>query len=113
MDTRTAPSSRGGRAPPETRFQRRDKVAAYTSEWKYFENREPWTKLPRQTLHRVGVAEDGARTDVSAEHPEVVERLAARVREWERAHPPAEPTPLAAPQSSEELRQLRELGYLR
>jgi len=97
----------------ETRFQRRDKVAAYTTEWKYFENRESWSRLPRQTLHRAGVAEDGVRTDVSAEHPEVVERLAARVREWESAHPSAEPTPLVAPQSNEELRQLRELGYLR
>lgn len=96
----------------ETRFQRRNKVAAYTTEWKYFENREPWTRLPRQTLHPVGVTEDGARTDVSAEHPEVVKRFAAQVSEWESAHPPADPTPLA-PQSDEELKQLRELGYLR
>jgi choline-sulfatase len=97
----------------ETHFQRRDKVAAYTSEWKYFENRESWWKQQRQTLHPAGVVEDGTRTDVSAEHPEVVAHLAAAVRAWEQSHPPGRPTPPARPPSSQELQQLRELGYLR
>lgn len=97
----------------ETRFQRRDKVAAYTSKWKYFENREPFSKLPPRTLDRADVVEDGARTDLAAANPQVVEELAARVREWELAHPPGAPTPQAQPPSQQELEQLRDLGYLR
>ncbi len=96
----------------ETRFQRRNKVAAYTDEWVYVENREPKTKLPPRGLHPAGVVENGALTDVSAEHPAVVERLAALVAEWERRHPPAEAARLAEPQSADELSQLRALGYL-
>ncbi|MDJ0850258.1 MAG: sulfatase [Myxococcota bacterium] len=97
----------------ETRFQRRNKVAAYTDAWTYVENREESTKLPPRGLHPAGVVENGALTDVSAEHPEVVERMAALVAEWERAHPPAEATTVADPQSVDELQQLRDLGYLR
>lgn len=96
----------------ETRFKRRNKVAAYTSDWKYIENREAAPRLPPRALHRVGVSEDGARTDVAAEHPEVVERLPARLRAWEEAHPVAESTRPAVAPSPLEQRQLRELGYL-
>jgi arylsulfatase A-like enzyme len=97
----------------ETRFQGRDKLAVYTSEWKYVENREAKPALPPRELHAAGVVEDGARTDQSAAHPQVVEALAARLREWERAHPPAAPAPRAAAPTPEEERQLRALGYLR
>ncbi len=96
----------------ETRFQRRDKLAAYTTDWKYIENREPEPKLPPQALHRVGIPENGARTDVAAEHPQVVERLAAQLRAWEAAHPAAQSTRPAVAPSALEQRQLRGLGYL-
>lgn len=97
----------------ETRFQGRDKVAAYTREWKYIENREAHTKLPRRELQPAGVVEDGGLTDVSKSQPEVVEHFAARVREWERTHPSGSATPVTGRQKSEEIRQLRALGYIR
>jgi arylsulfatase A-like enzyme len=96
----------------ETRFQRRDKVAAYTAEWKYIENREPEGWLPPRTLHPAGVQEDGMHTDVADQHPDVVERLAAQLRAWEASHPAAEPTPPAVPPTELEHQQLRDLGYL-
>jgi arylsulfatase A-like enzyme len=96
----------------ETRFQRRNKIAAYTPAWKYIENREHESRLPRQSLHRVGTREDGARTNVASQHPDIVARLASQVREWEKTHPPAESTrPALAPEALER-QQLRDLGYL-
>jgi arylsulfatase A-like enzyme len=97
----------------ETRFQRHYKLAAYTSEWKYIENREGTGKLPPRALHAADVTEDGSFTDVSASHPEVVAQLAARMQQWERSHPPAPPSPISEPPTQEALRQLELLGYLR
>ena len=113
------PLARGDGAPEppstfvaETRFQRRDKLAAYSQGWKYVENREPAGWLPPRELHRVGIAEDGERTNVAAEHPDVVERLAAQLRAWEATHPAAETTRPAVAPTELERRQLRALGYL-
>jgi arylsulfatase A-like enzyme len=97
----------------ETRFQSRNKVAAYTQDWKYIENRESQPTLPPRALHRVGVREQGARTDVAAEHPELIEALAKQLRAWEEAHPAAESTRPEVLPSQLEQQQLRELGYLR
>jgi arylsulfatase A-like enzyme len=96
----------------ETRFQGRNKVAAYSSKWKYIENRDARPDLPPRGLHPADVREDGLRTDVSGQHPEVVEELHRAVEEWERAHPPSRRTDLRTPLSIGELRQLRELGYI-
>ena len=96
----------------ETRFQRSDKRAAYTADWKYYENREPKGPLPDRTLHPTGVAEAGARTNVAAHNPELAEQLAARLRAWERETPEAPPTRRKAPPSRREHELLRDLGYV-
>jgi arylsulfatase A-like enzyme len=95
----------------ETRFRHHNKIAAYTKEWKYIENRVDHRGTPPWALHRRGLVEDGWRTDLSRGYPAVVNRLTAQLREWERAHPTAASTPRRAPLSAGEVAQLRALGY--
>jgi arylsulfatase A-like enzyme len=95
----------------ETRFRRRNKIAAYAKEWKYIENRDGQRGALPRALHRMGVTEDGWRTDMARGYPVVADRFASRVRAWEEAHPQAAPTPPSAPLSADEITQLESMGY--
>ena len=95
----------------ETRFRRHNKIAAYAKEWKYIENRDGHRGTPPRALHRMGVKEDGLRTDRAPGYAAVVDRLASWVRAWEEAHPQAAPTAPDTPLSDSEIAQLESMGY--
>jgi arylsulfatase A-like enzyme len=95
----------------ETRFRRRNKIAAYGKQWKYIENRDGQRGTLPRALHRMGVTEDGWRTDLARGYPVVADRFASWVHAWEEAHPQAAPTAPDAPLSADEIAQLESLGY--
>ncbi len=61
----------------------------------------------------MGTKEDGRRTNLSRGYPDVVNRLASRLRGWEEAHPQVPPTAPDAPLSKDEIAQLESMGYER
>lgn len=95
----------------ETRFRNQNKIAAYAKEWKYIENRDLHRGTLPRALHRMGVKEDGWRTDMAGGYPVVAKRLASWVRTWEEAHPQAAPTALDAALSEDAIAQLESMGY--
>jgi arylsulfatase A-like enzyme len=96
----------------ETRFRNTYKLAAYTPDWKLFDNRDRHPGLERYELHPFGELENGAVNDRRADHPEIAERMIADLERWERAHPAVDPTLSERELSPEEIEQLRSLGYL-
>ena len=95
----------------ETQLRRADKIAVYSSSWKYIENndRHPGTR-PRE-LHPMGRLADGAVSDVSGSNREVAELLSEHLRDWESTHPRAAAT-LQDQEAPESLvKQLRAIGY--
>jgi arylsulfatase A-like enzyme len=95
----------------ETRFRRYNKIAAYGEKWKYIENRDDHRGTLPRALHRMGVKEDGRRTDLAPGYAAVANRFASWVRAWEEAHPRAAPTAPDAPLSDSEIAQLESMGY--
>lgn len=113
-----APLLQGGPPPDlpehfvvETEFRNAEKIGVYAEDWKYIENRDRRHGLNPRALHPMGTMGDGLRTDVSSEHPELIDGFAAELERWERAHPEADPL-LRDDLSQTEIEQLRSLGYL-
>jgi len=113
-----APLLRGGPAPSlpehfvvETAFRNADKIGIYDAGWKYIENRDGRHGLNPRALHRVGSMGDGLETDLAGDHPDLIDRFAAELESWERAHPKGESV-LRDDLSQVEIEQLRSLGYL-
>jgi arylsulfatase A-like enzyme len=96
----------------ETQFQSADKIGVYSQDWEYFENRDGHSGTRPSALHRVGVKEDGIRTDVARRFPEVARDLGLHLQRWEGEHPKAEPTLRTRELPPSQREQLRELGYL-
>lgn len=96
----------------ESQFKGSDKIALYAGEWKYVENRDDHSGTSPRELHRMGQLEDGTRTDLSSEYPDVAERMAGALSDWERSNAKAPPTLAVEEPSAEEARQLHALGYI-
>jgi arylsulfatase A-like enzyme len=96
----------------ETRFRGSRKIGVYARDWKLIENRDGHEHTRLRALHPLGGGENGRSTDVGHRHPEVVERLAARLAAWEHAHPRMSPTHPDRDLSESEVEQLRALGYV-
>jgi hypothetical protein len=96
----------------ETRFNRSRKMAAYSRQWEYVENADGHEGTNPRELHQREHTENGAKTDVSTDFPEVASRLEAYLRKWERGHPERPATPASDGPSPELMEQLRSLGYV-
>jgi arylsulfatase A-like enzyme len=95
----------------ETRFRGQHKIAAYSPDWKYIENRDGHKGLPYISLDAMGVMEDGFRTSVYDDHPTEAAALRHALRRWEREHPQVRRTPTASAVTLDERVQLEMLGY--
>lgn len=95
----------------ETHFRGQYKLAAYSSDWKYIENRDGHKGLPYIGLHPAGKMEDGIHTNLSEENPEQVAKLQHALHAWELEHPRVRRTAISAAVSMDERMQLRMLGY--
>jgi len=96
----------------ETQLRRADKIAVYSSSWKYVENNDHHAGTRPRELHPVGKMENGVVTDVAGRNREATELLSEHLRDWESAHPRADATlqEQAAPDSL--VKQLRAIGYM-
>jgi arylsulfatase A-like enzyme len=111
----------GGANPPElpevfvaeTNWQQVDKIAAYTGEWKYIENRDGWGGVNPFELQRAGILENGTVTDSVQDYTAEAERLKLYLREWERRFPRAERRQPQGIPSDAEIEQLKSLGYMK
>ena len=107
------PSARGRQRSyfVETHFRAREKYGMYTHRWKYLENRDSVDGLPPAELQGRHTFEGGAKTNQIAAHPEIAERLASELAQWQKKFPPRKSTPLTGVPSVEALEQLRAIGY--
>jgi arylsulfatase A-like enzyme len=98
----------------ETNWKIVDKIAVYSDEWKYIENRDDWPGVNPQELQRMGVRENGKKTDSIDERADTARTLKRYLAEWERLYPKADSSsnPRKRP-SKEEIEQLKSLGYIK
>jgi len=97
----------------ETNFRKAEKIAVYGKDWKYIENRDKWKGVNPRELQARGGFENGKRTDKIDQHRAAAEELAAVMSEWEDEHTKAAPMNPGQAPSSEEVQQLKSLGYLK
>jgi arylsulfatase A-like enzyme len=95
----------------ETQFRNTNKIGVYSRKWVYIANRDGHPGTGPRELHRLGMKEDGTRTDAAGSHPEVARDLAAHLERWEAGHPKTEPTLRTGELPASEREQLRALGY--
>ena len=96
----------------ETEYKTAEKIGVYAPDWKYIENRDGHPGTNRRALQRIGVRENGRKTDEAARYPQIVEELRAALGDWESAHPKAPHSIPSDELSPAEIEQLRALGYL-
>jgi arylsulfatase A-like enzyme len=96
----------------ETQLRSADKIAVYSSSWKYIENNDHHVGTRPRELQPMGKMENGVVTDVAGSNREVAELLSEYLRNWKSAHPRAAVTleDQAAPDSM--VKQLRAIGYV-
>jgi len=95
----------------ETYFRGLNKIALYSSQWKYIENRDGYPGVNRQELQRIGINEDGRLTDVISTHPEVAQSMQEYLNAWERRFQKVDPTPHKEDKVGENIEQLRTETY--
>jgi arylsulfatase A-like enzyme len=96
----------------ETERKPSEKIGVYTPRWKYIESRDHRGGTNPVELQAIGTTENGAKTDVASQHPDITRELGAVVSDWERFHPKAPPSLQGVAMSPAELEQLRSLGYI-
>ena len=99
----------------ETEYRNMDKIAAYEGDFSFIEARDGHIGVGPVELQQRGRRdrpENGARTDVSKQHPERTRRLAEYVERWEARHPRETPTLQQRALPPREVEQLKALGYL-
>jgi arylsulfatase A-like enzyme len=96
----------------ETHFRNTFKLGVYTDDWNLVQNRDKHRGLDPVCLNRPGTAENGPRTNLAAQHGEVVGELSAYIASWEERHPASPPVELDGELPADMLRQLRSLGYI-
>lgn len=96
----------------ETYYNGSNKLAAYSPDWMLIENRDGHPGVNARELQPVGGAENGRLTDQIDERPDVARELTDYLRKWERRVPKQPATQPAQDPSTDELDQLRALGYV-
>jgi arylsulfatase A-like enzyme len=96
----------------ETQMRRADKIAVYSSSWKYIENHDRHAGTRARELHPMGRMENGSATDVSRSNRDVTALLSEHLRDWQSTHPRAEATLRDEAVPDSVVKQLRAIGYL-
>jgi arylsulfatase A-like enzyme len=97
----------------ETNWRDVDKIAVYSEDWMYIENRDGWKGVNEFELQRIGAPQNGRATDRINARPEIAERLRQAMAEWEERWKPAPAVEPVAGPSDEETDQLKSLGYIK
>lgn len=96
----------------ESYFKGADIRGVYGADYKYIQSNKPNRGAAKEELQKRNSPENGRRTNVLKEHPEIAAPLKDHWQDWEAAYPKAEPTPVTQELSEEELLQLKSIGYL-
>ena len=97
----------------ETNWRNVDKIAVYSDEWKYIENRDGWEGVNPYELQPMGIKEEGKLTDRIHDEIEISEKMQESLVAWERAFPRAGNTAPSHAVTEREIDQLKSLGYLK
>jgi arylsulfatase A-like enzyme len=97
----------------ETRSNNNDKVAVYSKNLIYIENRDGYPGVNPRELQSRYRRQNGKRTDLIKQKPEAAGRMERFLRNWERKYPEAKITPCKKKASPETLEQLKSLGYIK
>jgi arylsulfatase A-like enzyme len=108
---------KGPQLPPlfvaETYWRQADKIAVYSNEWKYIENRDDWKGVNKRELQPMGSTENGRLTDKIAEHAALSKKMKNHLAGWERKYERAARAFPKGALSKKEIEQLKSLGYLK
>lgn len=96
----------------ETDYRGANKVGAYAAAWKFFDNQAPHMGLPPKELQARGMNECGARTDQTAQQPEIAAAMRAYTEAWAAQYAKVAPTAPAQALDAQQVEQLRAVGYL-
>lgn len=106
----------GPELPPyfvaETNYRNTNKIAAYSGQWEYIENRDGHEGVNMYELQPMGITENGKVTDRIKQEKEISLKMREYIKSWERHHPRVEAVSPGRDPSNEEIRQLKSLGYL-
>lgn len=97
----------------ETRTANWNRIAVYSRNWMYIENRDRFPKLNRFELQSRFHRQDGRFSDFISRRPEVAAPLKEFLTRWEKEFPDGPVTRAKEKASRETLEQLRSLGYIR
>lgn len=97
----------------ETRSNNNNKVAVYSKNLIYIENRDKYPGVNPRELQSRYRRQNGKRTDLIKQKPEVAAIMERFLKEWEGKYPQAKITPCKKKASPETLEQLKSLGYLK
>ena len=97
----------------ETRSNKNNKVAVISKHLLYIENRDGYRGVNPRELQSRYRRQNGKRTDLIKQKPDVAARMERFLKEWERKYPEAKITPCKKKASPETLEQLKSLGYLK
>jgi arylsulfatase A-like enzyme len=96
----------------EATFRGAEKIAAYSEEWEYIENRDGHKGVNQYELQPIDVTENGKLTDKYREEKEASMRMKAYIQSWEKRYPKVEAVSPGQTPSQEEMGQLKSLGYI-
>jgi hypothetical protein len=96
----------------ETYFRKSNKIAVYSDQWKYIENRRDHEGVNRFELQPIGVKENGKATDKIEEKKEISLIMKKFLLLWEKRYSKEEAISTYQKLTKEESKQLKSLGYL-
>lgn len=99
------------RAFVETRYRKYKKIGVVTPDWLYVESKKEHEGVNPEELQPWNGPQNGAKTDVKAQNPKVVEKLSGALDRYLKQLPSAPPW-TGGEQTPEEIEQLKAMGYL-
>jgi arylsulfatase A-like enzyme len=97
----------------ETRTDPWNRIAVYSRNWMYIENRDHFPKLNRFELQSRYRRQNGRFSDLFRRYPEVAAPLSEFLARWEKKYPDGKVTRAKEKASPETVEQLRSLGYIK
>ncbi len=97
----------------ETRTDRWNRIAVYSRNWMYIENRDRYPMLNKFELQSRYRRQNGRFSDLISRYPEVAAPMKRFLTGWEKRFPDAPVTRAKEKASRETLEQLRSLGYIK
>lgn len=96
----------------ESYYKGHDKICVYSDEWKYIENRDGHENLNPVELQAMYTREDGQKTDLVEQYPEIVGELKSYLDQWEVRTSKTDTTPYKEDSSDIVVDQLKAIGYI-